>query len=45
MFLLDDHLMQLAKDGKISVETAMMHSQQPRTLKDKLAAVGVGGAT
>jgi twitching motility protein PilT len=40
MFLLDDHLLQLVKDGKISKETALGQCQSPRTLKAKLEGQG-----
>jgi twitching motility protein PilT len=36
MFLLDDHLVQLCRDGKISKETALGTSQNPRMLEQKL---------
>ena len=36
MFLLDDHLLQLAKDGKISTETAIRKAQNGRTMAEKL---------
>ncbi len=39
MFLLDDHLVQLVKEGKISIETAMVRATQPRTMKDKLSGL------
>jgi twitching motility protein PilT len=37
MHLLDDHLLELIKAGKITKETAMEWAQQPRALLDKLA--------
>ena len=36
MCLLDDHLLALCREGKISTETALTRSQNPRILKDKL---------
>jgi twitching motility protein PilT len=36
MFLMDDHLLQLCKEGKITKETAITMAQQPRTLKQKM---------
>ncbi|NJN14311.1 MAG: type IV pilus twitching motility protein PilT [Planctomycetes bacterium] len=41
MFLLDDHLCQLVKEGKISKETAYSRTANPRGLKDKLEG-GIG---
>jgi twitching motility protein PilT len=37
MFLLDDHLVQLSRDGKITRETALGNAQNPRMLEQKLA--------
>jgi twitching motility protein PilT len=39
MFLLDDHLLQLCREGKIELETALTRAQNPRILKDKLKEV------
>jgi len=39
MFLLDDHLLELVRDGKITRETALERSQQPRTLLEKLEKI------
>ena len=39
MFLLDDHLLQLLHEGKISVETATSRAQHPRLLTEKLEAL------
>ncbi|MEM8883977.1 MAG: type IV pilus twitching motility protein PilT [Planctomycetota bacterium] len=36
MFLLDDHLIQLVREGKITRETAMRKSQNPRGVAQKL---------
>jgi len=36
MFLLDDHLLDLVRDGKITRETALERAQQPRTVLEKL---------
>jgi twitching motility protein PilT len=40
MHLLDDHLLELIKAGRITKETAMEWAQQPRALLDKLATEG-----
>jgi len=40
MFLLDDHLLQLVRDGKITRETAVRKAQSPRTLLAKLDQTG-----
>ena len=39
MFLLDDHLLTLWREDKISAETAISKSQQPRMLQQKLDGV------
>ena len=39
MFLLDDHLLELVHEGKISVETARSRAQHPRLLTEKLEAL------
>jgi twitching motility protein PilT len=41
MHLLDDHLLELIKEGKITRETAMEWAQQPRTLLEKLGEAAV----
>jgi twitching motility protein PilT len=37
MILLDDHLLQLVRDGKIKAETALEHAQDPGELRLRLA--------
>jgi hypothetical protein len=36
MFLLDDHLLQLTREGKISKEVALLRAQSPRVMEQKL---------
>jgi twitching motility protein PilT len=36
MFLLDDHLLQLVREGKIAKETALLRAQSPRVMEQKL---------
>ncbi|MHC4342142.1 MAG: type IV pilus twitching motility protein PilT, partial [Planctomycetota bacterium] len=36
MFLLDDNLLQLTREGKISKETALLRAQSPRVMEQKL---------
>jgi twitching motility protein PilT len=44
MFLLDDHLFELTRSGKIDTETALSKAQSPRMLKEKLDGLaGSGG--
>ncbi len=43
MFMLDDNLYQLARDGKISREIAYSRAQNPRGLKEKLEGIPSGG--
>ncbi|MCZ6573453.1 MAG: type IV pilus twitching motility protein PilT [Planctomycetota bacterium] len=40
MFLLDDHLLELARQGKISNDEACMKAQDPRILREKLGGSG-----
>ncbi len=40
MFLLDDHLLELCKAGKISRETTLIRAQDPRSLEQKLDTLG-----
>jgi twitching motility protein PilT len=40
MFLLDDNLLELFKQGKISRETTLGRSQDPRSLQQKLDTLG-----
>ena len=45
MFLLDDHLLELFKQGKISRETTLGRSQDPRSLQQKLDTLGIRART
>ena len=36
MFLLDDHLLDLARQGKIAADVACMKAQDPRIMREKL---------
>ena len=40
MFLLDDHLLELARQGKISNDEACTKAQDPRILREKLGGSG-----
>jgi Tfp pilus assembly pilus retraction ATPase PilT len=37
MLLLDDHLLQLVREGRIKAETALGHAQEPNELRLRLA--------